>query len=127
MSYYITILQDLIEEEETQELQAPPYSEEMEVQEKIKVTYQYFLRARRLKQRIPFLIFAYFLGQLIEANDISKRKCKQIVTDHYYHIAVRTYYIFEVKPAQIYVTKNTSIPMIRKLKQSEFKQLTLEL
>jgi hypothetical protein len=107
-------------------MQDTPYSEEMDYRTKINLTYECLVRALRLKQRISSLIFAYFLGQLIEKREMSKRTVKQIISEHYYIVAVRTYYIFEVNPVQIYATKETTINMIRKLKQKEFKQLVIE-
>ena len=125
---YRTILQDLAEEVNLQQtMQDTPYTTNMTNQEKINMTYQCLLRAVRLKQRISTLIFAYFLGQLIEKKELSKRKIKQIVTEHYYVIAIRTFYIFEFNPQQIYVTKIMNIGNIRKLIQHEFKQLVIEI
>ena len=128
MSYYDIILQDLfVENEMSMEMQATPYSDNMEEKNKLEITFWCLLRAQRLRQRIPALIFAYFLGQLIENGDNSKRNVKRVITEHYYTVAVRTYYIFEANPVQIYATKNMSITMVRKLKQKEFKRLTVEL
>jgi len=127
MDYYNIIFQDLLEENNTQlNMQNTPYSGEMDYRIKIELTYECLIRALRLKQRISSLIFAYFLGQLIEKKETSKRVIKQIISEHYYIIAIRTYYIFEVNPVQIYATKEMTINMIRKLKQKEFAQLTLE-
>jgi len=127
MDYYNTIFQDLLEENNTQlNMQDTPYSGEMDYRTKIELTYECLIRALRLKQRISSLIFAYFLGQLIEKRETSRRVIKQIISEHYYIIAIRTYYIFEVNPVQIYATKEMTINMIRKLKQKEFTQLTLE-
>jgi len=127
MDYYNTIFQDLLEENNTQlNMQDTPYSGEMDYRTKIKLTYECLIRALRLKQRISSLIFAYFLCQLIEKRETSRRVIKQIISEHYYIIAIRTYYIFEVNPVQIYATKEMTINMIRKLKQKEFTQLTLE-
>ena len=120
MDYYNTIFQDLLEENNTQlNMQDTPYSGEMDYRTKL-------IRALRLKQRISSLIFAYFLGQLIEKRETTRRVIKQIISEHYYIIAIRTYYIFEVNPVQIYATKEMTINMIRKLKQKEFTQLTLK-
>src|SRR5215469_4047014 len=128
MSYYDIILQDLISNEENNyTMQVPPYNEEMSERNKIEITYNCLLRAQRLKQRISTLVFAYYLGQLIEKREVSRRTCKQIITDHFYMIAVRSYYIFEMDPSQIYATKMITTAMIRKLKQHEFKKLTLEI
>ena len=127
MSSYNIVLQDLLNDEENNfTMPLPPYSEEMNNRERIEITYNCLLRSQRLKQRTSALIFAYYLGQLIEKREVSKRICKQIMSDHFYIIAIRTYYIFEVNPIQIYVTKNTTTAMIRKLKLHEFKKLTLE-
>ena len=127
MDYYNTIFQDLLEENNTQlNMQDTPYSGKMDYRTKIELTYECLIRALRLKQRISSLIFAYFLCQLIEKRETSRRVIKQIILEHYYIIAIRTYYIFEVNPVQIYATKEMTINMIRKLKQKEFTQLTVE-
>ena len=128
MSYYDIILQDLfVENKMSMEMQVTLYSDNMEEKNKLEITFRCLLRAQRLRQRIPALIFAYFLGQLIENSDNSKRNVKRVITEHYYTVAVRTYYIFEANPVQIYATKNMFITMVRKLKQKEFKRLTVEL
>ena len=128
MSSYDIILQDLVaESEDTYEMQLPPYGEEIAFKNKLEITYNCLLRAQRLRHRISALIFAFYLGQLIERRESSKRVCKQVVSDHFYTIAVRVFYIFEVNPIQIYATKSMTTAMIRKLKQHEFKKLTLEL
>ncbi|CAG8766170.1 14511_t:CDS:1, partial [Rhizophagus irregularis] len=46
-----------------------------------------------------------------------------MVSEHYYWISVRVYYIFETSPTQIYRTVNTTVNLIRSLKQNEIKQL----
>ena len=128
MTPYEIVLQDLlIEGNSSHELQDKPYSDEMDDKTKIHVTYQCLLRAQRLKQRIPALVFAYFLGQLIEQKELTKKQVRQIVSEHYYWISVRVYYIFETSPTQIYCTVNTTVNLIRSLKQNEIKQLVLEI
>jgi len=73
MDYYNIIFQDLLEENNTQlNMQNTPYSSEMDYRIKIELTYECLIRALRLKQRISSLIFAYFLGQLIEKKETSK-------------------------------------------------------
>jgi hypothetical protein len=73
------------------------------------------------------LIFAFYLEKLIKSKEISKKDCRKIISEHFWIIAIRTYYIFEVNPAQIYATIETSTAMIRRLSQLEFRKLTLEL
>ena len=128
MTPYEIVLQDLITEgNSSHELQDEPYSDEMDDKTKIHVTYRCLLKAQRLKQRIPALVFAYFLGQLIEQKELTKKQVRQIVSEHYYWISVRVYYIFETSPTQIYCTINTTVNLIRSLKQNEIKQLVLEI
>ena len=96
---YQIIVNDLMEAEENNQLfSETPYLTEMSYKEKLNVTYDCLKRAVRLKQRISSLVFSYFLGQLIENKESSKREIKQIVTEHYYIIAIRTYYLFEFNP-----------------------------
>ncbi|GET53605.1 hypothetical protein GLOIN_2v1487088 [Rhizophagus irregularis DAOM 181602=DAOM 197198] len=76
---------------------------------------------------IPVLVFAYFLGQLIEQKELTKKQVRQIVSEYYYWISVRVYYIFETNSIQIYCTVNTTVNLIRSLRQNEIKQLVLEI
>src|SRR5579859_153868 len=125
---YQIIVNDLMEaEENNQTFPVTPYLTEMSYTEKLNVTYDYLKRAVRLKQCISSLVFSYFLGQLIENKVSSKREIKQIVTEHYYIISIRVYYLFEFNSQQIYATKMMTIMNVRKLKQDEFKQLVIEL
>lgn len=128
MTPYEIVLQDLLKEEtEDHIMQETPYTSEMDCLTKIQVTYRCLLRAQRFKQRKSALVFAYFIGQLIETKELSKRQVRRIITEHFYVISVRTYYIFEVKPTQIYSTERTTINTIMYLKQSEVRKLVLEL
>ena len=94
---------------------------------KVQRTFTYLTRALRLKQRISSLFYAYYLGQIIVKGEITKKEVRKIISEHYYIIAIRTFYIFEFNPSQIYCTRETSVGMIRKLGQKEFKKLTLKL
>jgi hypothetical protein len=128
MTPYDIILQDLfIEEEIQQELPEIPYTYEMNTESKIKVTYRCLLRAQRLKQRTSALVFAYFLGQLIEEKELVKKQIRKIMSEHYYIMSIRTYYIFEVNPRQIFATRNTTVNLIMQLRQQDMNRLTVEI
>ncbi|PKC07814.1 hypothetical protein RhiirA5_417732 [Rhizophagus irregularis] len=102
MMLYEIVLQDLlIEGNSSHKLQDEPYSDEIDDKTKIHVIYRYLLRAQRLKRQIPALVFAYFLRQLIEQKELTKKQVRQIVSEHYYWISVRVYYIFETNPIQV--------------------------
>ncbi|PKY35139.1 hypothetical protein RhiirB3_455558 [Rhizophagus irregularis] len=101
MTPYEIVLQDLlIEGNNSHELQDEPYSDEMDDKTKI---------------------------HLIEQKELTKKQIRQIVSEHYYWISVRVYYIFETNPIQIYRTVNTTVNLIRSLKQNEIKQLVLKI
>ena len=126
-SNYERILQDLSYEQlEDVEIYPPPYNENMDEKAKISIVYQCLLRALRVKQRKKSLIYAYYLGQLIESG-MQRKKVKQIITDHYYLTSIRIYYIFEFNPMQIESTKEMTVSMVRQLSSKEFKTLVIEL
>jgi hypothetical protein len=128
MTPYDIILQDLFIEEEIQrELPEIPYTYQMNNESKIKITYRCLLRAQRLKQRTSALVFAYFLGQLIEEKELVKKQIRKIMTEHYYIMSVRTYYIFESNPRHIFATRNTTVNLIMQLKQQDMRRLTVEI
>ena len=125
---FTLILQDLLTENNSEvQLQSPPYDDNMDVKLKMKLTYNCLLRVSKLGHRVSSLIFAFYLGKLIESKELSKKNCRQIISEHFWIIAIRTYYIFETRPQQMYATTDTSTTIIRHLKQTEFRKLTLEL
>jgi hypothetical protein len=121
MTFYEIILQDLLRKEtEDHTMQEVPYTSKMDYLTKIQVTYWCLLRAQRFKQRKSALVFAYFIGQFIETKELSKRQVWQVITEHFYVITVHTYYIFEVKPTQIYNTEQTTVtPLYSEPRYSE--------
>jgi len=128
MTDFNLILQDLLSADElVSELPIIPYPENVTVEMKVDILYGYLLRARKIKQRISSLVYAYLIGQIITSREITKTKIREIISEHFYIVALRTYYIFETEPCKIYNTKYTSIAMIRTLKQGEFKKLIVEL
>ena len=89
MTPYETICRDLSSEEENHlELSTPPYTNEMDVYGKFSLTYRCLLRAQRLKQRKRSLTYAFYLGKLIETNEISTKETKKLISDHYYQTSI---------------------------------------
>jgi hypothetical protein len=80
-----------------------------------------------LKQRTSALVFAYFLEQLIEEKELVKKQIRKIMSEHYYIMSIRTYYIFEVNPRQIFATRNTTVNLIMQLRQQDMNRLTVEI
>ena len=109
------------------ELSPAPYRDELDEKSKIILTYRCLLRAQRLKQRKRSLIFAFYLGQLIENNNFSAKEMKKIISEYYYLVAVRIYYIFESNPALLELSQITTLTMVRRLSSNEYHSLVMEI
>jgi hypothetical protein len=75
-----------------------PYTDEMPYDQKIKQTYRALLKARRVKNRLLILINAFFLGQLLDDEDVSPAQRtlqSQTLTAHYYQCSTRVFHLFE--------------------------------
>src|SRR5215208_7149098 len=102
--------------------------------EKVKRTYQALLRARRMKNRVWTLINAFFLGELLNNDDITPAQRtlqSQTMTPHYYQCSTRIYFLFEnLGSKQILNTRSLTLTWIRRLKAKEYLDLlnrTLEI
>src|SRR6266498_5549028 len=68
------------------------------VEQRTKFLHRQLLRAKRLKNRILLLFYAYRLGELIEtiAKTLLKRAlCIRHFSRYYQKVIIRTFYIFE--------------------------------
>jgi len=125
---YNVIIQDLLERGNiSQDLPQRPYADDQDEKVKIQLLNLCILRAQKLKQRKFALVYAYYLGQCIEMKELSKKDIRKIISEYFYIIAVRTFYLFEFNPEQIFNTRKTTCNMIRKLKQEEFSRLIMEI
>ena len=111
-----------------------PYTMDMLYTEKVKRTYQALLRARRMKNRVWTLINAFFLGELLNNDDITPAQRtlqSQTMTTHYYQCSTRIYFLFEnLGSKQILNTRSLTLTWIRRLKAKEYLDLlnrTLEI
>ncbi|CAG8826589.1 31544_t:CDS:1, partial [Gigaspora margarita] len=82
-------------------------------------------RARRLKNQIDTLVYAFYLGQLLETITKPERTtCNKLLTRYFILVSIRTYYIFEnLGIEQIYRSSTINLRMISKLKSREFQNL----
>src|SRR4051812_35910397 len=123
------ILQDLQRDINLEQIIEPikPYTFEMSYDQKIKQTYRALLKARRVKNRLLILINAFFLGQLLDDEDVSPAQRtlqSQTMTAHYYLCSTRVFHLFENSGAkQILNTQFITLTWIRKLKSIEYQNL----
>ena len=128
MTPYEVICRDLtLLEENIPELSPPPYDDVIDEKAKVILIYHCLTRAQRLKQRKRSLVYAFYLGKLIETNEFSAKDMKKIISDHYYQTSIRTYYLFESNPGLIECSQETTLTTIRRLTSSEYRSLVLEI
>ncbi|CAG8836321.1 7237_t:CDS:1, partial [Cetraspora pellucida] len=103
----------------------PSYEQSSKLQNKIITLWRGLARAGRLKNRINALIYAFYLGQLLETVTKTERtKCYKLLTRYFISVSVRTYYIFEkLGIEQIYRTSTMNLRMISRLGSEEFQNL----
>lgn len=103
----------------------PPYEQSSKLQNKIITLWRSLARARRLKNRINALVYAFYLGQLLETVTKPERTmCNKLLTRYFITVSVRTYYIFEkLGVEQIYRTSTVNLRMISRLGSREFQNL----
>lgn len=90
----------------------PPYIDGLSDTKKVEYYFMLIKRAQRRRDRIGALMYAFYLGELIE------------VEENFRKIAItRAYYIFEVNPDQIVRTQYMSLTNIRKLSAIEYQLL----
>jgi hypothetical protein len=127
MTVFQDILNDLIEASLGNDLEAfPPYSEEMDIEQKFDCALRSLLRAKQLNQRTIQLLNAYYIGKLLEKDmNIEERsEYHKRLSRHYQSTCPRMYYLFEfLGPAAILKTKRITLTMVRKLKIIEYQEL----
>ena len=94
------------------------------VEQRTKFLYQQLLRAKRMKNRILLLFYAYRLGELIEtiAETLLERAlCIRHLSRYYQKVIIRTFYIFEsLGEEQIFRSQHMTMAMISRLSHTEY-------
>ncbi|CAG8486837.1 21844_t:CDS:1 [Cetraspora pellucida] len=93
-------------------------------QRKIKVILRKLKRARKLN-RIHTLVYAFYLGEILEkAWEKNTYKYNKDLSRYYAEVSVRVYYLFKKAGVKrIYQTTKLTLATISKLKAGEFQQL----
>ncbi|CAG8750941.1 9662_t:CDS:1 [Cetraspora pellucida] len=94
-----------------------------QAQRKIKVIFRRLKRARKLN-RIHTLVYAFYLGEILENACVKKKYNNKGPSRYYAEVSVRVYYLFQKAGVKrIYQTTKLTLAMISKLTAGEFQQL----
>ena len=106
-------------------LPTPPYTSDMNIVEKLKVTQKALKRSIELHERITSLMNAYYLGKLFDdSEEISEKfRRKNKAKRHYAIMAEHVFDIFEPDPLQIYQTLTLNVQQVKKFKKSKILRL----
>ena len=105
-----------------------PYELTDTLERKFRILNRSLKRSIRLKNRQMSLIYAYFLGKLLEEEN--GKDYKKEITTHYEVMCRNTYDLFEEYPEQMLQTKLITVQKIKALKKGEilnFRRKILEL
>ena len=128
MAAYTILVQDLSEiTPETINVTPAPYDILQTTELQISLTYQKLQRASRRKNRVMVLVYAYYLGELLE--NIPNRKQRSWlnsqITPYYSTASKRVYALFEkTGVTQIYRTQSTTLRLIYQMPHIDFISLT---
>jgi hypothetical protein len=100
-----------------------PYELTDTLEQKFNTLYRSLRRSIRLKNRQVSMLYAYFLGKLLDENDKYEKK----MTTHYLVMSRNTYDLFEEYPVQILRTKVLTVQRIKTLKRNEILDLRVKL
>ena len=126
MAYQI-ILQDLqFEILVNPSIILPFYTDTDNYLDKIRNLKRQYRRAKSLNNRKEMLYVLWYIGEIIETQVDERERglCIRELTDHYYKLIKRVYYLYEVIGLdQIGRTQRTTVTKIAKLSQNEHQQL----
>lgn len=119
-SNFCLVLNDLLAEGPRDALlPPPPYQENDLYLKKAQETYRQLLGCVLLKERIPTLIYSYYLGQLLRDPTKERKRAEQSMTYHYIRSSKRMYRLYKRCPEQILNTKRTMLSHVKNLSREE--------
>jgi hypothetical protein len=128
MSNYTILAEDLLQTTpEDVDVTPIPYDFLQSNEIQLVSTYQKLQKASRRRNRILALVYAYYLGELIENMPNRKQRAylNSYITEYYSKVSIRTYTIFEkVGISQIYRTRSTNLRLIHRLSHKDYISLT---
>lgn len=126
--YYLRIFADLMEVTPTSPIILPdPYLEEQTLDSNVRRMYKLIRWSVKSGDRIGVLVFAFYLGYLLEeraSTPAERRQCREALTPHYIRCCTRVYNLYSISGIQqIYRSQRTDYWMFQRLSRPEYKQL----
>jgi hypothetical protein len=107
-----------------------PYSPTEEWLEAMNKAYSATRRASQRRQRINTLVYAYYMGKLIQSSVTPKEKWREFIQrksipneQFVYKGTTRVYQLFATDIDQIYRTQHTTLRKIGKLNNQQYNEL----
>ena len=127
---YQLILEDLQREGPDDNMTyLPPFNDGMTLDEKFSIITRIMFRAKRVNNRVLFLVNAFYLGEFLETLDNLTTRAIYVrkLTQHYYHASVRLYYLYEILgTSQLAKSRNITFNLLFRITKSQLNQLTNE-
>jgi hypothetical protein len=127
---YQLILEDLQREGLNDNMTySPPYTNGMTLDEKFSIITRMMFRAKRVNNRILFLVNAFYLGEFLETLDNLTTRAIYVrkLTQHYYRASVRLYYLYEILgTSQLAKSRNVTFNLLLRITKSQLNQLINE-
>lgn len=128
MTPYQRILEDLRVAQTSYVIPYPkPYEDNMNFEEKFRLTNEAAERSKRTGDRILWLVNLFYLGQLLERQTKDNKQrgyYRQQLTEHYRTIVTRMFFLFEYLGVE-HIMRTTRITptLLREINQTEFQKL----
>jgi hypothetical protein len=131
MDNYESIKEDLSQILPREPLLAVPlYDATESATQQIKFLLKQLRRAKSTNNRKEMLLNAWYIGEIIETHVetlLERSLCMKLLSPYYQKVVIRTYYIFEfLGTSQIVRSQWTTLTMISKLKQTQYRLLQQE-
>jgi len=125
---YLKTLADLMETQPpTPSISLDPYDNSQSMTENIEMFFRLIRISLQMNNRIGTLVYAYYLGYLLEVRASTpkdRKKYRKVLTRHYTYASIRTYNLFSIQGIQqIYRTQRIEFWSLRLISLPEYRQL----
>ena len=108
----------------------PLHNKDEDFEQQIKFLLKQIRRAKSTNNRKEMLLNAWYIGEIVETiveTPLQRSLCTKLLSPYYQKVSVRTFYIFEfLGTSQIVRSQGTTLTMISKLNQAQYRSLQQE-